>query len=114
VRAAPGAEEVVARGPAEVRAPVRPDGLARLGALPLVGVYRLQGAEAGEGPLAVNLFSERETSLATRDELAIAGRVIGAGGADAISVRELWRWFVLAGLLLACIEWLLYAKKMRV
>ncbi len=114
VRAAAGSDRVAAEGPATVRAPVRADGLARLSAFPLVGVYELRGAEGGVGPLSVNLFDEGESSIETRDELVIAGRAVGAGGVDAIAVRELWRWFVLGGLALACIEWFIYAKKMRV
>ncbi len=106
------APEVIARGPVEATALARDDGLARFGAFERVGLYTLEGAE--EALLAVNLFDERETSLATRDALTLGGRSVGGSGVDAVTVRELWRWFVLGGLLLACIEWLIYAKKMRV
>jgi len=106
-------EEVVARGAGiEVRSAVREDGLARFGAFESVGLYTLEGAEAPAA--AVNLFDEIESGIATSDELSVAGETLGGGGADSVTMRELWRWFVAAGLLLACLEWLIYARRMRV
>jgi len=91
---------------------VREDGLARFGSFERAGVYALEGAEAAS--LAVNVLDEGESAIATADAVDVAGRAVSAGGVDSATVRELWRWFVLAGLVLACIEWLDYAKKMRV
>lgn len=114
VRGAAAASEVILEGPVTKRAAVREDGLARLGAIERVGVYRLRGTEPPDELLAVNLLDEEESAIVTRDRLAVAGRTLGSGRVDTVSVRELWRWFVLAGLTIACIEWLIYAKKMKV
>lgn len=104
-------EEVVVRGPVERRSAVREDGLARFGAFERVGLYEVEGA--GEALLAVNLFDEVESGLVTRDELRVGGQRVAGGGADSVTMRELWRWFVVAAFLLASLEWLLYARKMR-
>lgn len=107
-----GAEEATATGPENRTAIVRQDGLARFGEFEFAGVYTVTGAT--QKHLAINLLSEAESELATRDALTVAGQGVAASGANAISVHELWRWFVLAGLLLASLEWLIYARKMRV
>ena len=75
-------------------------------------MYGLEGTEAPA--LAVNLLDEGESAARTADAVDVAGRAVRASGVDAATVRELWRWFVLAGLVIACIEWLVYAKRMRV
>ena len=113
VRAAAGVGLVEAEGPLTRRAPVRADGMARLGALPGSGLYELRGAE-GVSRVAVNLASEADSRLRAREELVVAGRGVGAGGVNDATVRELWRWCVLAALVLASAEWLVYARKMYV
>jgi len=104
--------EVVARGNEERRASAREDGLARFGAFERAGLYEVEGAEMAR--LAVNVFDETESALTGRETLTIGGSRVDGGGVDSVTVRELWRWFVAAGLALACVEWLIYARRMRV
>jgi hypothetical protein len=112
VRVARGATEVRATGPVERRAAAT-EGQATvsLGALPLAGVYRLEGAV--ESALAVNLVSEAESAIATRDEAPMVGSGEAGRGVAAAAPREIWRWFVLLGFGLATLEWLLQAWRLR-
>ncbi len=86
-----------------------------IGVLERVGVYRVEGAAASDAVLAVNLADPTESALATAAAIDIAG----AGGPAAAQQvtdpgpREIWHWFVLLALLLASIEWLIYAWRMR-
>jgi len=114
VRAAAGVTEIVARGPVERRARV-PEGqrTASLGLLPRAGVYRVEGAAAGDEVLAVNLVNARESAIATSDEAPRVGGGDGGRGVAAAAPREIWRWFVLLGFGLATLEWLLQAWRLR-
>jgi len=112
VRAPAGVVE--AEGPMTLRAVARRNGFARMGAIPLAGLYTLRGAAGGADHLAVNMASEAESRLSSRESTVLGGGTLGTSGVDAVIVRELWRWFVLAGALLASLEWLIYARKMRV
>lgn len=95
-------------GPASFDAEVTPDGEVQLGLLDLAGVYRV--GENGV-PAAVNLLDQRETMLAVVTEAAAGGKATDRTRRDA---RELWRWFVIAGLVLLTLEWMLSALRSRV
>ncbi len=129
VRAAAGAGEVVVTGPLERRVAVGGEGAGagtgggtggggvELGVLELAGVYALSGVEPDQTPIAVNLLDARETAAATMDGSGLPGTGRGegreAGTAGGRGVREVWTWFVVAGLVLATLEWVLYAVRMR-
>lgn len=115
VAPARGAERVRASGPIE-RAVEVPRGAAEvsLGVLPLAGVYEAQGAAAGDRVIPVNLLDERESALTTADSVRLPAGDAPATSLAATQPKEIWQWFVLAGLVLLTIEWLLYAARMRV
>lgn len=88
-----------------------------LGVFPLVGVYALTGAES---PVAcINLLSSSETLLShppTPPDAGSAGPESPNTTPDPAlskSLREVWHWFVIAGLAIAAIEWLIFARGMR-
>lgn len=106
------AREIVLDGPARLVLTGEPGGsLARGGPAPRAGVYESGGANPVR--VAVNLFDERESSLASPDELKAVGRTVTAS-VGASSPREVWHWFVLAALGLLVVEWFVYARGVRV
>lgn len=108
--AAPGATEVVLRGPAVLRAPTGIAGAALLGFTELAGVYTVEGGV--EPAAAVNLLDAGESLLATADEVSIGGRTVRSHESE--GSRELWHFFVLGAVLLLAVEWLAYAARARV
>ncbi len=96
-------------------------GTRNLGVPGRVGVYSLTGSVT---PAAcVNLLDETETLLGTRtrsseatlDPPVVADRPLPAATSLARREgrREVWHWFVLASMLLASIEWFVYAAGAR-
>ncbi len=115
VPVAPGAETVTVTGPKDITLRVPPDAsTVSLGALELAGVYRASDG-AGEAQfIPVSVLSDRESAAATRDQVRVAGETAQAGTIGEGAPLEIWKWFVLAGLAILTIEWLLYAWRMRV
>lgn len=116
VALAPGATSLSIAGPVSFERPAPGEGRRRLtiGALPLAGVYRIQGAATGETVAAVSMLDPFESEIATRDSLTIAGRSIQTAASGLSAPREIWHWFVLAALILLSIEWSAYTWRMRV
>lgn len=81
-----------------------------VGPLERAGVYT---TGAVPGVAAVNLVDERESALATRDVLEVAGRA-AAPAAESAGPREIWPLLVLAAGLLLVLEWILHGLKSRV
>ena len=115
IRTAPGASRVTISGP-DTRSVDVPEGASTvsLGLPTRVGLYTVEGAVGEDATIGVNLFDERESSLATADALELPGGAQRPAVARAESAQEIWRWFVLAGFLLLTLEWLLYAWRMRI
>lgn len=113
IRAAPGATQIDVTGPMNFSRARQGDDLIRLGALPLAGVYRVQGAIETDQVVPVNVLNEEESSILTRNEVRIAGRATTASSVAAGAPREIWRWFVLAALAVLAAEWMLHAWRMR-
>lgn len=87
-------------GPGAVVATIPP--LAR------AGLYR-----AGGRPLAVNLLNASESSL--RGPARVARATSGdAAPPNPEERREVWHWFAAGALALLCVEWLVYARAVRV
>lgn len=121
LRLAPGAEEIVASGPAEVRLSVgASSGQRSFGPLPRAGLYEVRGVIDDAAPpgeplrVPVSVLSREESLLRTADSIDLAGGASAAGNDSASIPREIWHWFVLGAAGLLCIEWLLYARKMKV
>jgi len=115
VPASPGASlELI--GPESTRrtAVADSEGVAAFGVLPRVGIYSWSTVERrAPREVGVNLLSEAESGIATRNGVVIAGRAI-SGSTTATGPREVWGWFALAGLILLTLEWLIFAWRMRV
>lgn len=96
-------------GPASATAVAGPGALvATAPPLPRVGLYR-----AADRWLAVNLLDTGESSLSRSGTGTPNGgdRAPPSGPADR---REVWHWFALGVVALLCVEWLVYARLVRV
>ncbi|MGP1272423.1 MAG: vWA domain-containing protein [Phycisphaerales bacterium] len=99
-------------GPAELRGRTigEPSG-GRLRAVfapaPRVGVY---AAPSGAAVAAVNLLDPGESALRSSDRLTIAGQPVAATSRGE-GFREVWAWFVLAGFVLAAVEWIWFSLR---
>jgi hypothetical protein len=117
VRVKPGSSGRVAlKGPLEVV--LRPagdqgsGGVVSAGMLSRAGVYLVEGESALDRAVAVNLVDEVESTLASPERVEVAGRVV-EGVSGAATPQEVWTWFVLAGMGLLAIEWLVYGRSVR-
>ncbi|MBC7834954.1 MAG: BatA domain-containing protein [Phycisphaerales bacterium] len=118
-----GPGEVVARNPggeAFARRTLTAPGESNvsLGVVERVGVYQVAGAAPGHDLLPINLVNPGESSLLLRDRLpgAVSATPTASAPASAGPQHahiELWPWCVAAALALACLEWVLYAWRMR-
>ena len=85
-----------------------------VGPLPRAGVYLLEDANPGDQrAIAVNVASELESRVGVRAELSptFGGMSLGqAQGARMGGERELWPWFLVAGLIVLTLEWFLSAR----
>lgn len=87
------------------------------------------GIERGAGPftnigpvtlpngreIGISLLDERESVLRVRDSVRIGDGTGSPGmGSGSASQTDLWRWFVLAAIVLLLLEWLLYLQRVRI
>lgn len=115
VRPLPSASRVEVAGPVSFVREVSPGGGAvQIGPLARVGLYRIKGVVDEDALVAVNLLDPVESRIERRDALRLASGDIGGVGASAAAPREIWHWFVLAAAAGLCVEWMLYAWRMRV
>ena len=90
------------------------DGHAAPGPLPRVGLYELR-TDAGAGVIVpVNLLDPLESAVFVDDQVDIGARVASATDAAALAPREIWWWFILAALALTSLEWIVFARRMRI
>ncbi|GIW74106.1 MAG: lipoprotein [Phycisphaerales bacterium] len=104
------------QGVIEIRSP-RPTTRPTIGPLDRAGLYLLEDPRPGDQrALAVNLASERESRLGVARSLPAGFGGRGSDQPDAAQTggqRELWPWFVLAGLAVLTLEWLASARALR-
>jgi hypothetical protein len=81
--------------------------------LPLAGIYRVEPAAGADGIIAVNTASEVESDLRPRAVTAVRAREQRAGLVGTRAPRDLWPWFLTAAGVLATLEWLIYARRLR-
>jgi len=74
---------------------------------------RTRALSTGPLTLAVNLCDSWESRIGVRGELDIPGTARRAGS-DADSRREIWHWFIALAMILLTIEWIVFARRMRV
>ena len=86
-----------------------------LGIPRLAGIYHCENAAATSETVIANLVNPRESALATRSSIEIAGRASTSGTEHTGDPpkREVWHWFVLAAMLLLTVEWFIYAWRSR-
>ncbi|MFI4916718.1 MAG: BatA domain-containing protein [Phycisphaerales bacterium JB060] len=93
-----------------------PASMPSVGPLERAGVYLLREPGAGDQrAVAVNVQSELESRVATRRDLPASFGGLRGGRADARlegGHRELWPWFLVAGLVVLCLEWLLSVRRL--
>jgi len=116
LRAKPGADEIVLErdGGAERATPVRASATVAVGAIERTGMYVARGAEESDSLLAVNLFDETESALATASTVRVAGEDIQQGGVGQAAPKEIWPLFVLIAFALLIVEWVLFALRSKV
>lgn len=83
-----------------------------------LGVYQVRWDEpGGKGSqsrrFAVNLFDPLESDLAPKGDVQVGAVTVAAGGERKQPV-DLWKWPVLAGLLVLVLEWWVYNKRVQI
>jgi hypothetical protein len=76
------------------------------------GLYSLAGLGKPTAHFAVNLLDTKESDIAPARQISISGQTL-ASQVVRSGNTELWPFLVLAALVLACVEWLVYNLKMR-
>ncbi len=108
-------------------------GVANFGIVDRVGVYRVagDGVSPADAIVAANLVNERESDLRSRPIMSrlqgtmvehhgdVRGESRGAlggepHGSQGLGRKELWPWLVGAAVVLMCVEWMVYAWRLRV
>lgn len=79
----------------------------------VLGVYEVDAGapQTVVQRFAVNLFDPRESNLQLRSSLEIGHETVPAQPALQPARRELWRWFVLAALIVLLLEWYIYNRR---
>lgn len=80
------------------------------------GFYRVEPIEADRilQLFAVNLFSERESSIAVPADIMLGEVQVQAAPAREIVRREYWRWLLALALVVLVIEWVLYTRRVAI
>jgi hypothetical protein len=78
-----------------------------------VGVYRVRSDTGEERSFTVNLLDPIESNIEPRREASIAGNVVRSDEVRR-QPQELWKWVVLAGLVLLLVEWYVYNRRVYV
>jgi len=90
-------------------------GTIRFARTDLTGIYNLRIPDQPEKYFAVNLLDSRESNIQSRSEISLSGKTVRA---QTLPVRRtnlpIWPYLVVAALLLACLEWIVYIKKVQI
>ena len=80
-----------------------------------VGVYTLETPEQPTKVFAVSMLDSHESDIGPRRQIELSGKAVEARE-HAVSRANvpLWPYLVLAALVLACLEWLIYNSKVRI
>lgn len=110
----PGASRVRVTGLTAADLPVEGHGRLTLPTPSRVGVAMVEGVEPPFDRLAINLADAGETDIRPVESLRVNAERIRAGSAGEVTPRELWPWLAAVALTLLVIEWLVYARRVRV
>ena len=117
VAVAPQTKAATLSRPDGSRVTLVPDatGVAYYGGTERAGVYRAEGAVAGQDRFAVNLEDEAESNIAPPSgPLTMENRPIAELATIKTATPEVWRWFVGAALVLVLVEWWVYNRRVMV
>jgi hypothetical protein len=78
-----------------------------------VGLYQVLRDDGVRHQFAVNLLDPGESNLEPRQRFQVGEDTVAAGN-ERSEPRELWKWLVLAGLLLLLLEWYVYNRRVHV
>ncbi|HEV3203589.1 MAG TPA: hypothetical protein VGY77_04365, partial [Gemmataceae bacterium] len=78
-----------------------------------VGVYKIKWNGKIQGSFAVNLLDAEESNIEPRSSFQIGSDSIVAGR-ERGQPRDLWKWFVLAALIVLVLEWYIYNRRIYV
>jgi hypothetical protein len=79
-----------------------------------VGVYEFGDGAQTERRFAINLFDQRESDIAPRQELQIGHNPVVADAKVSRAQKEFWRWLVLAALAVLLGEWYIYNRRVYI
>jgi hypothetical protein len=83
------------------------------GATDQVGVYQVAWNGNLQRSFAVNLLDPDESHLEPRNAIQIGAERVAAGETRG-QPRDMWKWVVLAGLLLVLVEWYIYNRRVYI
>jgi hypothetical protein len=83
------------------------------GATDRVGVYRVKWNGNVQRSFAVNLLDPEESNIEPRTVLQFGSDQVVAGQ-ERHQPRELWKWFVLAALVVLMVEWYIYNRRIYI
>ncbi len=75
------------------------------------GVYTFRVGDEIVETVAFNVSDPEESDPTPAEDLALAGGAAARQAAYVKSTREIWRWLVLGGLALLCVEWLVFHRR---
>ncbi len=107
--------EVRTPGGERVKLPAGGLGKVTFGGTAKQGVYQVRSRGKTINRFAVNMFRPSESEIGVRREIRV-GHVAVKGQSDAWQAarRELWKWILLAGLVVLMVEWYVYHRRVYV
>ncbi len=98
-----------------VRRQADPGGFLRYAPLDRVGIYRVQPAGKTEKSFAVNLLDTAESDIAPASNVAFSGERVSTQKAGIVPQNEELRpFFLIVALVILCLEWFIYNKKVQI
>lgn len=80
------------------------------------GFYQVEPSDSDKTLqlFTVNLFSERESKLATPAEITLGEEKVGSIRAEETVRREYWRWLLAIAVIVLTAEWIMYTRRIAV
>ena len=116
IRADAAAGKAAVTGPNDLKTDVTidPSGTVRFPGTERVGVYTVAVPGRPDELFAVNLLNAAESDIAALDQVEVSGQAVEASQSVVRrTAQEVWPWLVVAALVLACVEWVVYNSKVR-
>ena len=79
------------------------------------GTYCLSIGEQADRFFAVNLFDPKESNIEPVREIVLSGQPVQAEASDVGQANlSLWPFLIALALILVCLEWIIYNRKVRI